>query len=117
MTCAERSNGVKPYTMKLWTIENAEKETIISKKATKEEIISLMDTINWSIFHQIILEQKNGDAVEVGGSFEDGFSASLNIAYEQFIIYDAPKNKEILLDILLIYLIDADQVMNKYKFY
>jgi len=117
MTCKERSNGTKPYVMKLWTIENANKQTTLSKKATKEEINTLMESIDWSIFHQVILEQKNGDALEVGGSLEDGFSASLNVAYEQFIIYEEPKNKEILKDLLLIYLEDAERVMDKYKFY
>lgn len=117
MTCKERSNGPKPYVMKLWTIENANKQTTLSKKATKEEITTLMESIDWSIFHQVILEQKNGDALEVGGSLEDGFSASLNIAHEQFIIYNEPKNKEMLKDLLLIYLEDAALVMEKYKFY
>ena len=63
--------------MKLRVISNyGTEERTVSESATREQIIRTIDYLDWSGFHQVVLEKPNGDWLDVGGSLEpsDGLS-------------------------------------------
>lgn len=118
VSCTARSNGQKPYKMKLQIIKEAETIKTVSESASANDVSELIETIDWNIFHQVLLVQKkNDDFIEVGGSKEDGFSVLVEIAHEQFVIEEEPTSPRELEKFLLRYLEVADLVMQEYKFY
>lgn len=88
---------------------------IISKDTTVEQIIQVMNSIDWNNFHQVILSEKNGDWIEVGGNLsEDGLSSSYfkeENDYE-FIIVDPPRDIEHMTQILVSYFNKDDKFKN-----
>ena len=68
--------------MKLKVLSNyGSKEKVISESATADQIIETMISIDWKVFHQVILGKENGDWLEVGGNLK---SDGLSVTYEEY---------------------------------
>lgn len=63
-----------------------------------------MSALNWVDFHQVVLEQNNGDWLEVGGNLaDDGLSAMYEEDGQQYVIDQAPTSVDHMMAILLSY--------------
>ena len=68
--------------IRLLVISNYGQNTeIISEDPSHETIKNTMQNLNWQGFHQVVLEKKNGDWLEVGGSLNP--SDGLSVMYEE----------------------------------
>lgn len=84
---------------------------------TESDIIQTMNSIDWNLFHQVILSKNDYDWVEVGGNVtEDGLSAMYEKNNEQFVIDDAPSSKEQMIEILISYFKNDEIFYKKFKF-
>jgi hypothetical protein len=69
-----------------------------------EDITKIMDSIDWNLFHQVILSRNKYDWIEVGGNLKEaGLSCIYEEKNEQFVIDIAPSTIDQLTDILLSY--------------
>ena len=78
---------------------------ILSENATEVQIKSIMHSLDWQGFHQIVLEQENGDWLEVGGSLnpDDGLSVAFEENSKQFVIEMPPETINEMTAFLLAY--------------
>ena len=99
--------------MKLTVLSNyGETEKTVSDSTTIEQVKNIMKSLDWQDFHQVVLEQVNGDWIEVGGNIgEDGLSAMYEESGEQYVINEPPSSVKHMTEILLSYL----QGDNKFK--
>ncbi len=92
-------------------------EELKLKNPSKSDIISTMKSINWNLFHQVLLSKNGSDWIEVGGNLaEDGLSVMYEKNNEQFVIDNPPSNIEQLTEILLSYLNNDGKLYKKYNF-
>ena len=85
-------------------------ERIVSEQATPELVIETVDYLDWSGFHQVVLERPNGDWLDVGGSLDpsDGLSIMYEESGAQRVVATAPDTIAVLKDALLGYLSGTD---------
>jgi hypothetical protein len=83
-----------------------EVERYISEQATVQDIVEQMGSLDWSGFHQVILQRENGDLLEVGGSLdpEDGLSIIYNEGGEEFVTTTPPQTVDEMTRTLQLYL-------------
>jgi hypothetical protein len=83
-----------------------ENEQLISEAASNADVVEQMQSLDWNGFHQVILQQENGDLIEVGGSLnpDDGFSIIYLENEEEFVVKEPPTNVEQMLETLTLYL-------------
>ena len=81
-------------------------EELISENATEADVVEQMKSLDWNGFNQVILQQQNGDLLEVGGGLrpDDGFSMIFNTNGEEFVVKDPPTTVEQMTQTLLLYL-------------
>ena len=80
-------------------------EKLVSEEATAEIVEAAIRSLDWSGFHQVVLQQANGDWFEVGGSLgEDGLSAVYEQAGEQYVVAVPPASIDELVELHLLYL-------------
>ena len=92
-------------------------EELKLKNPSKSDVVSTMKSINWNLFHQVLLSRNDHDWIEVGGNLaEDGLSSMYEKNKEQFVIDKAPSNIEQLTEILLSYLNNDGKFYKKYSF-
>jgi len=91
--------------MKLTVLYNyGTKLKLVSEDATDHQIIETMNTIDWNKFTQVVLEQNNGDHIEVGGSLgSDGLSVMYSERQRQYFIVRPPDSVVEMTRILLSY--------------
>lgn len=93
------------------------KENLKKENPSESDIFNIMNTIDWNQFHQVCLFKNDYDWIEVGGNLkEDGLSAIYGKNNDQFVIDNAPTSVNQLIDILLCYLNNKDQLIRKHKF-
>lgn len=93
--------------MKLRVIsDHGSTEFVVADEVTPELVRSTVESLDWNQFHQVVLEQSNGNWFEAGGSLDpsDGFSLMYDEAGQQVIIEVPPANVETLVVALLHYL-------------
>ena len=103
--------------MKLRVISNyGTEERTVSENATREQIIHTIDYLDWSGFHQVVLEKPNGDWLDVGGSLDpsDGLSIMYEESGNQHVVTEAPELPEELKHALLGYLAESDDWKQAY---
>lgn len=81
-------------------------ERVVTDEATAEAVVKTMAGLDWSGFHQVVLERPNGDWLEVGGSLDpdDGLSVMFEEAGQQFVIREPPATVDAMTAFLLGYL-------------
>ena len=91
--------------MKLTVISNYGSEVKeISPSATVEQIEKTMDSINWNLFHQVVLSINDSSWIEVGGNLkDDGLSVTYEENGRQYIIDEPPSSVDGMKKILLSY--------------
>lgn len=91
--------------MKLTVLSNyGSKEKVISENATADQIIETMLSIDWKVFHQVILGKDNDDWLEVGGNLKsDGLSVTYEEMGQQYFIVKPPVSVDQMTKILLSY--------------
>jgi len=79
---------------------------VVDREVTHELIEKIMRGLDWHRFHQVVLEQQNGDWLEVGGSLDpaDGLSVMYEESGSQYVIADPPASIEELIEIQKDYL-------------
>lgn len=104
--------------MKLTVISDyGENEKTISDSATIEQVKSTMLSLDWKEFHQVVLEQKDGNWIEVGGNIgDDGLSSMYEENGNQFVINRPPSSVEHMTKILLSYLRGDNKFREDNKF-
>jgi hypothetical protein len=104
--------------MKLTVLSNyGENEKTVSDSATIEQVNSTMQTLDWKEFHQVVLEQENGDWIEVGGNLsEDGLSAMYEESGDQYVINQPPSSVKHMTEILSSYLHGDNKYRENNKF-
>jgi len=104
--------------MKLWTLSSyGEKEKTISENATNDDIDRIMNSLNWNEFHQVILEKKNGDFIEVSGNLgEDGLSVLYQEGENQKVIVIPPTTISEMIYFLKSYMSGNEEFKSKYEF-
>jgi len=104
--------------MKLTVLINyASEEKVISEAATAEELIQALESIDWQIFHQVVLEKSNGDWIDVGGNLgSDGLSVMYEEDGIQLVIVDPPTTVDQMKSILLSYLAGDGKFKAENKF-
>jgi len=104
--------------MKLWTLSNyGEKEKTISENVTNDDIDRIMNSLNWNEFHQVILEKKNGDFIEVSGNLgEDGLSVLYQEGENQKVIVIPPTTISEMIYFLKSYMSGNEEFKSKYEF-
>lgn len=81
-------------------------ERIVTEEPTEEDIRSLMNSLDWNEFHQVVIDRGNGDWMEVGGSLDPGIglSAMFSEGNRQSVIVEPLKDVGDMNSILLMYL-------------
>lgn len=104
--------------MKLWTLSDyGQTEKTITENASDIDVIKIMKELDWNKFHQVILEQNNGDLMEVGGSLnEDGLSVLYQENEKQYVISSPPATVIEMTNFLLMYLQGNEEFKTQYKF-
>ncbi|MDW3196917.1 MAG: hypothetical protein R8G66_31360 [Cytophagales bacterium] len=93
-------------------------EMLVSDSVSLEQVRSKMVDLDWNSFHQVVLEQENGDWIEVGGNLlDDGLSAMYQEAGRQYEIRQTPKSVDQLTEILLSYLRGDNKFREDHKFH
>ena len=93
--------------MKLVVYSNyGSSQKTISDSADEKVVVNTMKSLDWKGFHQVVLEQENGDWLEVGGSLDpsDGLSVMFEEGGKQHVIETAPTKVEEMTEMLLGYL-------------
>ena len=92
-------------------------ELIKKENPSELEILKTMDSIDWNLFHQVLLSRNDYDWIEVGGNLiEDGLSVAFEKNNEQFVIDKAPDSIEQLTEILVSYFKNDGVFYEKYSF-
>jgi hypothetical protein len=67
-------------------------EHVAAELATAELVRETMESIDWHSFHQVVLEQTNGDWIEAGGSLDpsNGFSLMYEEGGREFVVGTPP---------------------------
>ena len=104
--------------MKLIRISNfGETEEVVSEKASLNEVISLVDALNWQHFHQVVLQKDSENWIEVGGSLNThGLAAVICHDNEHFVIATAPASIGEMKRILTLYLQGDKRITEDYYF-
>ena len=93
------------------------KEKIISRNTSAIEIKNTMASINWDLFHQVILSRSEKNWIEVGGNLnEDGLSCVYEENDEVFVINNPPTSVKQMTEILISYFNDDNKFKDNYKF-
>jgi len=84
---------------------------LVSEDATVGLVEETMGALDWSGFHQVVLEQRTGEYLEVGGSLDpsDGLSALYEENGRQHLTRTAPTTIGELLELQRAYLAGADR--------
>lgn len=92
--------------MELRLISNfGAEEKIISDSTNVDQIKQIMDTLDWTKFHQVVLSKNDSNWLEVGGNLnEPGFSVLYEENGNQFVISKSPKSVSQMTEILISYL-------------
>ena len=104
--------------MKMTVISNyGAEEKVFLEKASATLVAAAICTLDWNGFHQVVLEQPNGDYLEVGGSLnpEDGFSAMYQQGDEQFVTDEPPSTVDELLQMQTSYISGTDAWKSGYE--
>lgn len=104
--------------MKLTVLSNYGSQTsLVSNVVTIDQIKETMQSINWDNFHQVILEQSNGNYIEVSGNLaSDGLSVMYQEGRKQFFTSTPPSTVEAMTTILLSYYAGDGNYKTRYVF-
>lgn len=104
--------------MKLLVLSDyGSREYLKKKNPSESDILETMNSIDWNLFHQVVLSKNNYDWIEVGGNLkEDGLSVMYEKNNEQFVINKAPSSINQLTEILLSYFNNDGKFNKIYKF-
>ena len=90
------------------------RETIVSEQATPEIVEATIRSVNWSGFHQVVLEDDMGNWFEVGSSFgDDGLSASFGEAGDEYVIAILPTTVDEMVRLQALFVSDSAQWRNE----
>jgi hypothetical protein len=93
------------------------KENLKKENPSESEILDIMNSIDWNLFHQVCLSKNDYDWIEVSGNLnEDGLAVIYEKNNEQFVIDKAPTSINQLIEIILSYYKNDGQFNKKYKF-
>ena len=93
------------------------KEKIISNNTSAIEIENTMASVNWNLFHQVVLSKSEKDWIEVGGNLnEDGLSCMYEENDEVFVINNPPTSVLEMTEILISYFKDDNKFKKDYRF-
>jgi len=93
------------------------KENLKKENPSESDILNIMNSIDWNLFHQVCLSKNDYDWIEVSGNLnEDGLAAIYEKNNEQFVIDKAPTSINQLTEILLSYFNNDGKFNKKYKF-
>lgn len=95
-----------PGALMFYVVSNYGRETnVISENTSLEIIAKTMKNLDWQGFHQVVLERRNGDWLEVGGSLNpsDGLSVMYEEKGERKVIKDPPTSVDEMIGFLFDY--------------
>lgn len=97
--------------MRLEVFSDYGRETaVVTDQATPGVIRDTMQSLDWQVFHQVLLSKPNGDWLEVGGSLnpDEGLSVTWEEAGVQGVIAQPPASVAEMTDALLLFLAGKD---------
>lgn len=119
LSCNERSldnSNNKPLELMVLS-DYGKEENIISKSTTKDQIDSIMTTLDWNEFHQVILSIDNENWIEVGGNIqEDGLAVLYEENGVRNIIKTPPNSVDEMTEILISYLVNDNKFKSNYDY-